>query len=257
MISVIIPTYKEPEALDLCLTSCINGQNNENEIIVVVDGFYELNKSVLEKHSEYIKVLNLEENKGLAIATNYGVYSATNEMVLIVNDDNVFPSNWDTNINTDKSLLENNVLSINQIEPIPSIFKQFEIKDFGRDIKSFNYDAFDKYNKKISRDIVESTGSTLPFVISKTNYLKIGGWDIDYPSPTVVDWDFFYKCQLSGLGLTRTYKLHFYHFVSLGTSINPEKRRIDEVNGHEYFRFKWGGYAKMNSNNNLKSIQKN
>lgn len=32
MISVIIPTYKAPEALDLCLKSAINSQQNKNEI---------------------------------------------------------------------------------------------------------------------------------------------------------------------------------------------------------------------------------
>jgi glycosyltransferase involved in cell wall biosynthesis len=37
MISVIIPTYKSPDALDLCLESAIKGQNKENQIIVVVD----------------------------------------------------------------------------------------------------------------------------------------------------------------------------------------------------------------------------
>ena len=37
MISVIIPTYKEPEYLDLCLRSAFEGQVNENEIIVVVE----------------------------------------------------------------------------------------------------------------------------------------------------------------------------------------------------------------------------
>ncbi len=41
MISVIIPTYKSPEALELCLQSAIEGQQNKNQIIVVVDGFYE------------------------------------------------------------------------------------------------------------------------------------------------------------------------------------------------------------------------
>jgi glycosyltransferase involved in cell wall biosynthesis len=38
MISVIIPTYKSPEALDLCLRSAIEGQEKENELIAVVDG---------------------------------------------------------------------------------------------------------------------------------------------------------------------------------------------------------------------------
>ena len=53
MISVIIPTYKEPEALDLCLTSAIKGQTQENQIIVVVDGFYDLNKECLPRRMGY------------------------------------------------------------------------------------------------------------------------------------------------------------------------------------------------------------
>jgi glycosyltransferase involved in cell wall biosynthesis len=39
LISVIIPTYKSPDVLDLCLRSAIEGQQNKNQIIVVVDGF--------------------------------------------------------------------------------------------------------------------------------------------------------------------------------------------------------------------------
>jgi len=61
MISVIIPTYKSPEVLDLCLRSCIEGQQNKNQIIVVVDGFYDINKDVLEKWSKHIDILNLEQ----------------------------------------------------------------------------------------------------------------------------------------------------------------------------------------------------
>ena len=49
MISIIIPTYKSPEYLDLCLESAIVGQDDNNQIIVVVDGYYNLNKEVLEK----------------------------------------------------------------------------------------------------------------------------------------------------------------------------------------------------------------
>jgi GT2 family glycosyltransferase len=57
-ISVIIPTYKSPDALDLCLRSAIEGQQNKNQIIVVVDGFYDLNKEVLENWwKDYIDIL--------------------------------------------------------------------------------------------------------------------------------------------------------------------------------------------------------
>ena len=111
MISVIIPTYQSPEALDLCLTSCIQGQTNKNQIIVVVDGFYDINKEVLEKYAKSIDILNLEDNVGLCRATNLGVYNAKYELILIVNDDNVFPQNWDKNLL--KDYVPNAVISPN------------------------------------------------------------------------------------------------------------------------------------------------
>ena len=92
MISVIIPTYKSSEALDLCLKSAIEGQVNENQIIVVVDGHYALNKEVLERWRDSINILNLEQNVGLCRGTNLGVYNAKYDQILIVNDDNVFPT---------------------------------------------------------------------------------------------------------------------------------------------------------------------
>ena len=50
MISVVIPTYQSPEYLDLCLKSIFKTQTYDNQIIVVVDGFLNLNKPVLDKY---------------------------------------------------------------------------------------------------------------------------------------------------------------------------------------------------------------
>ena len=47
MISLIIPTYKNPTVLDLCLRSAIEGQDQDNEILVIVDGCLEENLEVL------------------------------------------------------------------------------------------------------------------------------------------------------------------------------------------------------------------
>ena len=58
MISVVIPTYKSPEYLDWCLHSCINGQvYDTNEIVVIVDGHYEMSESVLKKYEGKIYLL--------------------------------------------------------------------------------------------------------------------------------------------------------------------------------------------------------
>jgi len=249
IISVIIPTYKSPETLDLCLTSCIQGQKQNNQIIVVVDGFYDINKEILEKHKESIEILNLEENVGLCRATNLGVYNASNELILIVNDDNVFPYLWDNIIHYYQPKL---VISPNQIEPSPSMFKQFVINNLGRDPKTFNLQDFWEFEKSIKQNKINNTGSTLPIFMSKIDYLRVGGWDENYEQGMVSDWDFFLKCQLSGLKMSRVFDCNFYHFASV--SVNGEKRRQAEINGHEYAKYKWGTYIKHDSNSNLKYL---
>jgi glycosyltransferase involved in cell wall biosynthesis len=250
MISVIIPTYKEPEVLDLCLRSIIEGQANKNQIIVIVDGFYDLNKDVLEKYKDSIDILDLEENQGICRATNLGVYNSIHDLILIVNDDNVFPKNWD--INLEKMWVPNRVLTPNQIEPIPSMFHQFHIKDLGRDPNTFDLEAFWKYETELSSNKFDAAGSTPPFLMSKIDYMRIGGWDESYPGAWVVDWEFFMKCEMSGMKMIRTYNCHFYHFASIST--NGEKRQQAEQKGHEYAKYKWNSHIYSHPENNLKFI---
>lgn len=251
MISVIIPTYKSPDALDLCLHSAIEGQQNKNQIIVVVDGFYDINKEILEKYKEHIDILNLEENVGLCRGTNLGIYNAQHEKILIVNDDNVFPQFWDTHL--EQEWVEGAVISPNQVEPHSSMFPQFIIENLGIDPKTFDLEKFWLFNYHYaSGDKTEECGSTLPIFMSKMDYLKVGGWDENYELGMVADWDFFLKCQLSGLKMLRTWNVHFYHFAQIST--NGEKRQIAEQNGHEYAKYKWGSYIRHNRENNLKYL---
>jgi len=256
MISVIIPTYKTPSALDLCLQSCIEGQKNKNQIIVVVDGFYDLNREVLEKWAEYIDVLNLEENVGTCKATNLGVYNAHYDKILIINDDNVVSQYWDEKL--EEIYQPNSVITPNEIEPYPSMFRQKHIKDLGRSPEEFSLELFWDYEKKISSTSTEEAGSTYPIFMNKFDYMRIGAYPEDYPSPSgfVADWEFFMKCQLNGLKMVRTYNCHFYHFVSL-TAKTPDQIEISrqyEINCHEYAKYKWGNYIKHNPINNLKFI---
>ena len=256
MISVIIPTFKSPDALDLCLSSAIKGQNNdENQIIVVVDGHYDINEHVLNKWCHAIDVLILEENVGLCRGTNLGVYNAKHDKILIVNDDNVFPTNWDVILEEDWK--EETVLAPNQIEPYPSMFPQFQIEDLGRTIEDFDLEKWWQYENQTSEDKIEETGSTLPIFMSKKDYLRVGGWDENYELGLVADWDFFLKCQLSGLKMMRTYNAHFYHFVSLSTKKTEQQqqeRRDCEMRAHTFAQYKWGSYIKHDPTNNLKYL---
>lgn len=255
LISVIIPTYKSPQALDLCLKSCIENQVNKNEIIVIVDGFYNLTEKVLEKYKSDIVVYQNTQNQGLTRSTNVGVLYSTKERILVVNDDNVFPKDWDIILN--KSYKPNSIISPNQIEPYPSMFKQFIIKDFGRTIEDFKYDDFINFTSNYKCDnVLTEDGSSLPFFMSREDYLKVGGWDEFYRYGMVADWDFFLKCDLNNIQSLRNNECLFYHFVSLTTKTPEEieKRQQAERQGHEYAKLKWKSYILHNPSNNKKYL---
>ena len=256
MISVIIPSLNTTAALDLCLLSAIQGQDKLNNIVVVIDGDFNSNKDVLEKYSNHISPLILKQNVGTCKATNLGVYASLYDNILIVNDDNVFPKHWDTTLlNLD---IKNSVVAPNHIEPYNSMFRQFHIHDLGRTIEDFDLQKFWDYEETVKQDMIEYTGSTFPIYINKYNYLKCGGFDSDYPSPSgfVADWEFFMKCEMNGMKMLRTYQLHFYHFVSV-TAKTPEKiakAQRYEQNCHLFFKQKWGQPAQHNPTSNSKLL---
>ena len=57
MISVIIPTYRNPKCLDICLESALRTQDNINQIIVIVDGFAEESTHIIEKYDGKVHFL--------------------------------------------------------------------------------------------------------------------------------------------------------------------------------------------------------
>jgi len=240
----------------LCLKSAIETQDQYNEIIVVIDGDFESNSEVLNKYRQFIKTVILEKNIGTCKATNIGVYEAQYNNILIVNDDNVFPKAWDSILQ--KIDITKSVVAPNHIEPYNSMFRQFHIKDLGTDPNTFDLEQFWNYELKHRQSTIEHTGSTFPVYINKNNYLKIGGFDGEYPSPSgfVADWEFFMKCEMSGLTMLRTYECMFYHFVSVTAKSADQiiKSKEYEQNCHLYFKYKWGQLARHNPLNNSKLL---
>jgi hypothetical protein len=94
-------------------------------------------------------------------ALNLAVYNATNEFLVIINDDNVLSKDWDKLI-LDK-VQEGFVFTINQIEPTgPGIFN-FPVKDFGRNPEVFKYEEFVEYEQTIRENKQTSDGGIFPF----------------------------------------------------------------------------------------------
>ena len=251
MISIIIPTYRNPEYLDICLKSAIEQQKYKNEIIVAVDGFIEESQEVLDKYKDDINVLDLGENQGMQMALNLAVMNATNEIIFVVNDDNVFCTDYDEAIH--KTLLnrEKTVVTVNQIEPTgPGIFN-FPVKNFGKNPKEFKYEEFIKYENELRKEEITVDGGIFPFAMYKQYYMAADGFDTMYQSPFICDWDFFLKLDLMGLGCCRIHNAHLYHFGSTATKNGKEGIRFKESEqpAAQMFMYKWGTPPSLYENN--------
>lgn len=214
--SVIIPAYRSPAYLELCLRSVLEGQRGQNEVIVIFDGHYDDYRAVHATYRQQIQALIFPENRGLCQALNHGVWRAQHPQLLLVNEDNVFPRDWDLRLQADWA--EDLVLSINQVEPRPSVYP-FLIADLGQDAATFELEAFLAWEPLQASTGLQPDGRLFPFVISKRLYLQVGGFDVAYPSPHYCDFDFFLKLELcQGIRFARTRALHFYHFGQKSTT---------------------------------------
>lgn len=247
--SIIIPTYKAVEYLDICLKSLSRIHDKDMfEVIVICDGYYSLHKNTLDKYSTEldIKVLKFDTNRGMPTAINFGVYSATYDTILVMNDDNIAPQQLVYHINNiEREYLNREFcISFPQIEPNSSIFNKFIEIDLGKTFDTFDMDKFDTISQNFPTDMKLSKHlGTFPFLISKQLYMTVGGFDIDYQSAFVTDWDFFIKVS-NIIDLQIIDNCYFYHFKSITSDIKDFKDT--EIPAHHFFRFKWGRYGKIN-----------
>jgi glycosyltransferase involved in cell wall biosynthesis len=260
-ISVIIPSYRNPKYLDICVQSLVeNSTLPDSQIVIVVDGFEDESKDVLAKYENHPKVSILvnEKNQGMQYSLNVGVMQATNEYIFIVNDDNVFPRRWDARIMEDvKKYFAQNPLTcitVNQIEPTgPSMFYHF-IKDFGHDTEQFRYQDYLNFEETFSEPD-DANGRIFPFIVSKKHYLATGGLDTFYQSPNVCDWDYFLRLELLNFVFPRIKNVNLYHFGSVVTRKNAESPIFQAKMqfAREQYNFKWGQYPYNANVTNIKT----
>jgi glycosyltransferase involved in cell wall biosynthesis len=247
MLSVIIPSYRNPKYLDLCLKSLIDGQVNTNEIIVTLDGYVEESQHLMEKYPT-VSWLPFEENQGFQTAINYAVWNANNPYVFVINDDQVFPNEWDRRLSTViNSIVDINnskwVLTVNQVESVHGMYNFPVNSTLNNNCDEFLYDKWVEYEKTISvSDKITNDGHIFPFVVQKKWFMAIGGLDTFYISPQVCDYDMFLKWELLGFQFLRTHALHLYHFGSVVTRKGPEASqfRQKEAQATMQYDYKWG-----------------
>lgn len=248
MISIIVPTYKNPTCLDILIQSIVDSAaKSDFEMIVMIDGYIDMYDAVIAKYKyDWLKVHGRANNVGMAMALNNAVSVANGDYILVINDDNVMPPNWLSNIN---ELIANDsddtkrVITLNQIERHAGSIFGFIHHDCG-DFDNFNYLKYIDYvNSCASNEIVDHDGGIFPFLMKKKWYMVVGGFDVIYDSPFMCDWDFFLKLEMLGCTFHRATSVILYHFGSVSTKRNPtesEQFKAGEQQAAQIFIYKWG-----------------
>lgn len=260
-ISVIIPTYKEPEHLELCLRSALETMvNKDNQILVYVDGTGDLeeNQAVIksfskEKEEGYNPVIFMvaSTNRGMCAGMNYAIRWARYRQCLVVNDDMVFPKNWDVEL--ERHVQPRQILIPGVLEPAKSCYPDVETRAFGTSPDQFDSKSFYKESYNPELEAVSQIGmDRLPFLVDKYEYLALGGWDENCIHGLQADDEFFLKAKILGLETVLVPSIKFYHFSK--ASVNDfslqangkESRSQAFAENYRYLGNKWGGAFPLN-----------
>ena len=87
-VSVIIPVHNSSKYLNECLDSVVNQTYKNLEIIIVNDNSTDSSLDIIKSYKDSrIKVVNLKESSGVAIARNTGIKKATGRFITFIDSD--------------------------------------------------------------------------------------------------------------------------------------------------------------------------
>lgn len=247
MISIAVPTFKQPKCLDYLLRSFVeNSANKDNEIVIVVDGTINDNIWVADKYKEHqnIKFISIQQNIGMCRAQNFAVSRCSNNKVLICNDDHVLPKDWD--MICEESYNFNSLTIFNEVQTKRNVYLKYALgQDFGT-INDFKFDEYSKWIGGSSEINPRDYGyAALPFMVNKWKYIALNGFDDKFVNGIKADADFFVRAMYMGMKFKYDFRKPFFHFGSMTVNdinLSKEKKttRIEaEIIGRKYCHIKW------------------
>ena len=98
-ISVVVPTFKRPEALSNCVSQILVQLEAKDEIVIVNDDREAPVKLSYDiRENEQVNIVNNTGKKGPGSSRNYGVLHAKNEFVVFVDDDDILCNGYLTSL---------------------------------------------------------------------------------------------------------------------------------------------------------------
>lgn len=213
-ISIIIPVYNSSFTLKECLDSIFSSTFKDYEVIVVSGNSTDDSIKIAKQFK--IKIIELPENKGPALARNKGFQVAQGDIILFLDSDVILNKNSLSLIIDKFSLTE-----VNAIQGIYSHEPNYKY------LATQFYQSYLCYyvwpeNKKYASTLV--TGC---FAIRKEIFNKFGGFDVNIENASCEDEKFGYSLIEKGYKILILRDLQVVHRVSYNV-INFIKRRLTQ-----------------------------
>ncbi len=213
-ISIIIPVYNSSSTLKECLDSIFSSTFKDYEVIVVSDNSTDDSIEIAKQFQ--IKIIELPENKGPALARNKGFQVAQGDIILFLDSDVILNKN-SLSLIIDKFSLA----KVNAIQGIYSHEPNYKY------LATQFYQSYLCYyvwpeNKKYASTLV--TGC---FAIRKEIFNKFGGFDVNIGNASCEDEKFGYSLIEKGYKILILRDLQVVHRVNYNV-INFIKRRLTQ-----------------------------
>ena len=236
-ISIIIPVKDQIQYLDRCLASLEKIQDVLCEVVIVNDGSNAETVNYLNRFPQ-LNVIHSTQSEGFISACHKGAQKAIGNYLLFLNSDTelIDPKSFkymldcfkDKNVGVvgARLLLENNT-----IQHAGLVF----------DNKQMNYTH--RYYGKDMNDPTVCVTETVDvvtgacFLVNKTIWVKMGGFDRIYGNGYFEDTDFCLKVKELGLSTIYCGEALLYHYQSKSFSGGPSKEHFS--NNWEIFKQRW------------------
>lgn len=258
---VVIPVYKSPEWVKLCVYSLVKNSSKKelNKIILVNDCNDELTINCLnnlkEKYGKLIEIIQNEENLGFVKTTNKGIQASTSDYVLLLNTDCIIAK--DTIGKLINHLKKDDKIGL--ISPISSNAANVSLPIY----KGFTYMMMDQLLEKkfkgISFDACTIVGNCL--MITRKCIENVGFLDEIYGKGYGEETDYQFKAMEKGFKAKIAIDTYVFHKAEASFGNSKEKQERLEKNRKIFFdRWKKIYYQEMekySKNDPIKYINDN
>ncbi|MBN2829207.1 MAG: glycosyltransferase family 2 protein [Candidatus Cloacimonetes bacterium] len=211
-ISVIIPVYNGEKYLKEAVESALNQYLKPYEIIVVDDGSTDLTVDICKSFGDKIHYFK-QEHQGSGAARNLGVSNATGNYLAFLDADDLWSKEW----------LRDAITAMAKEDSSDIVFGMMQ--------EFYSPDTDDAFRRRFK--CVEEPRSALHpgcMLIKRSDFLKVGSFNIEYESGVTVDW--LSRIEPKGLTYRVLPGLHM-------------KRRIHYSNNGIIHKDKRSNYAKI------------